>query len=80
MPSNNFEAWPEDTDTKIYICYGLDLEDLLELIKKKWPNAKPDEINIESEEIQVDHLSYDLHDGSDWRTFTVIEYKKKEVE
>lgn len=72
--------WPEDTEKDIYIActgYGITLETLLNTIKDKWPNAKPEEITIEAENIHTDCLTYDLHDSGDYTEFLHISLDRK---
>ena len=69
--------WPDDTDSKLYFCAGLpiNLEELNEKIKEKWPDKQQKDILIGSEYIHTDCLGYDLHDPSDWTLFITAELK-----
>ncbi len=66
--------WPDDTDTTLYILASSDptMQELLDLIDKKWPNTDLDTITIGSEHIQTDCLGYDCYDSSDYTDFITL--------
>lgn len=68
--------WPDDTDSKFYIAAGESMEDLMLRIKAKWPDmnlSNLGDIQITTEYIQTDCLSYDRYDAGDYTCFLVIE-------
>lgn len=66
--------WPDDDDKTIYVARELGLSDILELAKEKWgEDVDMDDINIRSEYIHTDCLTYDQYDPSDYTRFIVIE-------
>jgi hypothetical protein len=72
---------PDDTDTKMYLevnnCH-YSLTSILKAAQKKWPNATPDDLIVESEYIHTDAITYDRYDPSDYKNYLVITYEKKE--
>lgn len=74
------EGWPKDTENRKYyqIPNGLQIDALLELAQDLFPGEELSNILIHIERIHVDHLTYDLHDESDWANFLVIERKVHE--
>lgn len=69
---------PDDTDTEMYIntFVSVDMEDVNNRIKEKWPDAKLSDINIAAEYIHTDCLGYDLYDSSDYTNYIVITLKE----
>lgn len=68
---------PDDTDTEMYIaCDGVSwtLQELMEKINAKWPNHKPDEIEIKAEYIHTQCLYYDRYDSGDYTKYLHISY------
>lgn len=63
---------PDDTDTEFFIVSGVNIPDLLEKIKKKWPDADLDSIQIEAQYIHTDCLGYDLYDSGDYTSYLKI--------
>lgn len=66
---------PDNTVNKLYIenGYGLPMNEILDKITAHFGEIAPEHISIGSEHIQTRCLGYDLYDGADWTTFTVIE-------
>lgn len=79
---SNFEHWPENTDTKLFILADsantTNVEDVLRAIEEKWPAAYMCDVMISSENIQLHSLGYDLHDPSDYANFIVLTHDPKE--
>lgn len=77
---NNEGYWPEDTDTVKYIRDGeyLSLSDLIDMAKEKWgSNIDLSKININSEYIHTDCLTYDEYDPCDYTLFVVMTLNNK---
>jgi len=76
--TNITDFWPDDTDTEMYIdtSASLDLDWLLELLKKKWPDYQNDEIAMEAEHIHTHALGYDRYDSGDYTQFIHVTYTK----
>jgi hypothetical protein len=68
---------PDDTDTKMYLNSTIHyhLQQLLEMIKEKWPAADLDKIVIGAEHIHTECLGYDRYDPGDYTNFILIENK-----
>ncbi len=64
--------WPDDDEKTIYRAGECSLEEILELIAEKWPDATPDQITITGEKIHTDCLTYDRYDSGDYTDFIVI--------
>lgn len=67
--------WPQDTDSKIYLESNnpIDLDELIQICKGKWPNVDFASLHVSAEKIHTRCLTYDLHDDADWDNFIVIE-------
>jgi hypothetical protein len=68
---------PDDTETELYIFSprcggGPTLEELLQRIKDKWPDARPESLTFSSQSIQTRCLGYDLYDSGDYDDFIVV--------
>jgi len=70
--SKNYTYWPSDSDNTIYISSDIKFNDMLDLIKEKWPNVSLEKINIETEYIHTDCIGYDVYDPMDYTTFIKI--------
>lgn len=67
--------WPEDTDTELYIpsYSNTSLADLIEKAKKHFgEDVSLEDLEIGSEYIHTNCITYDLFDSSDWTDFVVI--------
>lgn len=69
------KTWPDDTETKKYICIpeGLQLDALETYVNTQWPNTPKQNVLISVERIQITNV---YHDERDWATFLIVEKKK----
>jgi hypothetical protein len=63
---------PDDTDEEFYLREESGLSEIIEASQLKWPGIALDEINIRSEYIHTDCITYDLYDPSDWTKYLCI--------
>lgn len=70
------DFWPDDSDTEMYLESGSprSLKELMEIAKKKWPDAMLSEIDISSEKIHTYCITYDQYDPGDYTDFIVLTY------
>lgn len=66
--------WPEDADNKVFIAsFGSDtMEEIIDIIRIKWPNAEMCDIRISVESHQI-HGKFYSSDPSDFGNFLVLE-------
>jgi len=64
--------WPDDTADTIHIAGGASLIEIQAACETKWPGYDPSNIQITSETIHTDCLTFDQHDSSDYTQFLVI--------
>ena len=72
----NIECFePDDTDTEMWIygSIGYSISEIIKKAKEKWPDVSLDDIEITSEYIHTDCLTYDLYDPGDWTHYLKIE-------
>lgn len=72
------ERLPENTETCLYIPdFGGNntLQDLIDAAVTHFGEVGFDDLNIESENIQIACFGYDLYDPVDWRRYFVITKK-----
>lgn len=70
------QFWPKDDDDTIYIESSINFVDLQKLIQDKWGAVDFAQIEITSDYIHTDCLTYDLYDSSDWTKFLIISRQK----
>lgn len=64
---------PDDTETTLYIrSGGHSLQDILDFAQSKWPGVSLENIQIESEKIHTDCLTYDQYDPADYTEYLVL--------
>lgn len=65
---------PDNTATTLYLRSGsgYSLQDLLELAKEKWPGEALEDVQVESEYIHTNCLTYDQYDASDYTEYLVL--------
>lgn len=68
------ERLPENTDTRLYIpdFEAKTLQDVLDEITKHFGDCDLNDLEIESENIQIACFGYDLYDPLDWSRYLVI--------
>lgn len=66
------DFWPDDTDDKFYVSYGLTINSIIDFAKAKWPDVDLCDIMIESDNIHTSCLSYDRHCSGDYTNFIVV--------
>lgn len=71
--------WPDDTDTCFYIpsLSAPSLAEIIQRAKAKWgEDIDLEKIDISSEYIHTDCLTYDLFDRGDWTDFVIVSYRQ----
>lgn len=74
------DYWPDDTDTQMYIpsSSSLNLMDLFDKAKEKWPElVNAEQIEVTSEKIHTHCIYYDLYDAGDYTDFIVLTYVRE---
>lgn len=65
--------YPEDTETTLYFMSGFaSLQDIIDRCESHFPDTKFEDLNIESQNIQIRCFGYDLYDGNDWCQYIVV--------
>lgn len=66
---------PKETEDTIYLSGGLEgypYDELLEFAQTKWPDIKPNQIQVSAEYHQIRCFGHDLHDPEDYQNFVVL--------
>jgi hypothetical protein len=68
--------WPDDDEKTMYIKsegWGCTMADLMQHITDKWgEDVQMTDIEVHSEKIHTDCLTYDLYDAGDYTDFIVL--------
>lgn len=71
------DFWPDNTSTKLYLPHELPFQDLYYAAKHHFgAKFKMSTVFISSEHTHTSCIYYDLHDPSDYTTFTVVTLKE----
>lgn len=65
-------VWPQDDEHTIFLHEECTLSDMLDAVKRKWPNAHLKDVQISARHIQTSTRNYDLYDSGDYDTFIVL--------
>lgn len=75
MYSTGFNSvWPDETATTAYRT-EISLDNLQELVNRKWPEATPDQISIKTENIRTRPGCECCYNPADYTDFLVITFE-----